>query len=281
MAESLLRIGELARRSGVSTDLLRAWERRYGLLEPVRTESGYRLYSGADEQRVAAMRAHLAEGLSAAEAARLARDPGAGATATEPAAELWSALDAFDDAGAQGAFDRLVAQLSFETITRVAIVPYLQALGERWRAGDASVAQEHFASALLRGRLLGLARGWGVGVGPVALLACVPGEDHDLGLICFGLALRVRGWRIAYLGADTPPSTLTEAAAQLRPAIVVATIVAAPLSAAAGRELKTLASAHRLGLAGAGADEAVAQSLGAELLAGDPVAAASHIASGG
>ncbi|HEX6024134.1 MAG TPA: MerR family transcriptional regulator, partial [Solirubrobacter sp.] len=122
MPESLLRIGELARRTGVSTDLLRAWERRYGLLEPVRSESGYRLYSDADERRVAVMRAHLAQGLSAAEAARLARETDAAPTpSAEPAAELWAALDAFDDAGAQAAFDRLVATLSFDTIARVAI----------------------------------------------------------------------------------------------------------------------------------------------------------------
>ena len=68
-----LRIGELARRVGVSTELLRAWERRYGLLEPARSDGGYRLYSDSDVARVEAMQAQLAEGLSAAEAARLAR----------------------------------------------------------------------------------------------------------------------------------------------------------------------------------------------------------------
>ncbi|HEY6030458.1 MAG TPA: MerR family transcriptional regulator, partial [Gaiellaceae bacterium] len=69
----MYRIGELARRTGVSPDLLRAWERRYGLLEPVRTGGGFRVYSEEDEQRVRAMQAHLQRGLAAAEAARLAR----------------------------------------------------------------------------------------------------------------------------------------------------------------------------------------------------------------
>src|SRR6185436_346793 len=189
MPESTLRIGELSRRSGVSTDLLRAWERRYGLLEPLRTAAGYRLYSSEDEARVRAMQAHLAQGVSAAEAARLARAaapaPAANGTPGDLAGELWSALDAFDDAGAQAAFDRLVAAFSTEAVAATAILPYLRALGERWRDGDASVAQEHFASALLRGRLLALARGWDRGAGPHALLACVPGDQHDLGLICF------------------------------------------------------------------------------------------------
>jgi MerR family transcriptional regulator, light-induced transcriptional regulator len=66
VSEATLRIGELARRSGVSTDVLRAWERRYGLLEPTRTAAGYRLYSADDEARVRAMGANLAQGLSAA-----------------------------------------------------------------------------------------------------------------------------------------------------------------------------------------------------------------------
>src|SRR3712207_5832313 len=75
---ALLRIGELARRLGVSQDVLRAWERRYGLLEPVRSSGGFRLYTAADEQRVRRMQAHLARGLAAAEAARaaLAEDDG-------------------------------------------------------------------------------------------------------------------------------------------------------------------------------------------------------------
>ncbi|HXV03786.1 MAG TPA: MerR family transcriptional regulator, partial [Gaiellaceae bacterium] len=71
-----LRIGELSRRTGVAPELLRAWERRYGLLRPQRSEGGFRLYSGADERRVELMRRHLRRGLAAAEAARLAAAAG-------------------------------------------------------------------------------------------------------------------------------------------------------------------------------------------------------------
>ena len=150
MPEAQLRIGELARRSGVSPELLRAWERRYGLLEPVRTDGGYRLYSDEDEARVAAMRAHLAGGMSAAQAAHLARTGGvAGGADMDLAGELWAALDAFDDAGAQRAFDRLVAALSFETIARVAVLPYLQttrgALARRRRVGGPGALRERRA----------------------------------------------------------------------------------------------------------------------------------------
>jgi DNA-binding transcriptional MerR regulator len=283
-----LRIGELSRRTGVSVELLRAWERRYGLLAPSRTAGGFRLYGDDDERRVRRMLQYLDGGVSAGEAARLALDEPAKAEASEAAddtrpqrssAELRGALDRFDEQSANDAFDRALAEFTLETVIRDVVLPYLHELGERWAQGEASVAQEHFASALLRGRLLGLARGWGNGIGPVALLACVPGEEHDLGLICFGLALRARGWRIVYLGADTPPSNLIETAVQLRPAIVVVSVVSAQISAEARREFEALASSHRLALGGAGADAAVARSVGAELLPGNPVAAAAHVAS--
>ena len=65
------------------------------------------------------------------------------------------------------------------------------------------MAQEHFTASVIRGRMLGLARGWGLGVGPLAVIACLAGEQHDLGALAFGLALRSRGWRISYFGADT------------------------------------------------------------------------------
>ena len=71
-SDGVLRIGELSKRSGVSPDLLRAWERRYGLLRPVRSAGGLRLYTLADVERVRVMRQHLADGLAASEAAALA-----------------------------------------------------------------------------------------------------------------------------------------------------------------------------------------------------------------
>jgi DNA-binding transcriptional MerR regulator len=278
VSEPRLRIGELARRSGVSPELLRAWERRYGLLEPVRTGGGYRLYSDDDEARVVAMRAHLASGMSAAQAAQLARTGSVpGAADTDLAGDLWAALDAFDDAAAQRAFDRLVAALSFETIARVAVIPYLHRLGERWRDGDASVAQEHFASALLRGRLLGLARGWDRGLGPRALLACPPGERHDLGLVIFGLALREHGWRVTYLGPDTPIETIAAAAETLEPDAVVLCALTAAHFEAARAPIAALAGRRRVHIGGAGAAAEFADSTGTHLLAGDPLTTAAQL----
>src|SRR5919112_2566720 len=223
-----VRIGELSRRTGVSPELLRAWERRYGLLRPTRSDGGYRLYSAQDERRVAAMRAHLERGLSAAEAARLTleEDAADAPSSTTPVLargiqQLRAALDELDEGGANAALDRLLAELSVETVLRAAVLPYLRELGDRWGRGDVSIGQEHFASGVLRGRMLGLARGWGRGGSAHALLASAPDEHHELALIAFGLALRDRNWRITYLGPNTPLETVTEIADALRPDAVV------------------------------------------------------------
>ena len=280
-----LRIGELSRRSGVSRELLRAWEQRYGLLRPTRSDGGFRLYTSQDEQRVAVMRSHLERGLSAAQAARLTLDedrpPAALPDTPESdrgAAELRAALDAFDESAAQAVLDRLLATFSVETVLREVVLTYLRELGERWERGEASVAQEHFASQVLRSRMLGLARGWDRGVGPRAVLACMPGEHHDLGLIAFGLGLRARGWRITFLGPDTPLDTLTQAVDRLQPDAAVL-VAATPARFDDGRRaLRRLARAVPAWVAGAGATRPFARATGAHLLEGDPLAAAERIA---
>jgi MerR family transcriptional regulator, light-induced transcriptional regulator len=282
-----LRIGELSRRSGVSPELLRAWEHRYGLLRPQRSDGGFRLYSPADEQRVAVMRSHLERGLSAAEAARLALDEGAAVPPSDTPApgrgarELRDALDALDESAAQGALDRLLSGFSLELVLRDVVLPYLRELGDRWESGEASVAQEHFASQVLRGRLLGLARGWDRGTGPRALLACVPGEQHDLGLIAFGLGLRDRGWRITFLGPDTPLDTLADAVAMLQPAATVVVGTTPERFESGRRALAGIARDAPLWTAGAGATAALAADVGARLLDIDPLAAAERVAAAG
>jgi DNA-binding transcriptional MerR regulator len=281
-----LRIGELSRRVGVSAELLRAWERRYQLLTPTRTPGGFRLYGDDDERRIRRMLEHLDSGISAAEAARLARDetfepaaaPETPGQLNEQAGAFRRALDTFDEAGAHAAFDRLLASFALETVLREALLPYLREIGERWGRGEMTVAQEHFASALIRGRLLGLARGWGGGGGPLALLACLPGDQHDLGLICFGLALRGHGWRIVFLGTDTPLATTVETARELRPALVVCTATLPQQIADARTELEALARSAPAALAGAAATPELAASVGARYLYGDPVDAAAAVA---
>jgi DNA-binding transcriptional MerR regulator/methylmalonyl-CoA mutase cobalamin-binding subunit len=277
-----LRIGELSRRSGVSPELLRAWERRYGLLRPERSSGGLRLYSPSDLERVRVMRRHMAEGLAAREAADLATRATVGDRAGTPVfdpasarAELRRAIATFDEPGGQAVIDSLLAATTVDALLSQVLVPYLRELGEGWERGEISIAQEHFASHLLRGRLLGLARGWGRGTGPRALLACPPGERHDLGLIAFGLALRERGWRIDFLGGDTPAESIADAARAIEPGLVVVSAVTADPLTALATLLEQLAQRCRVAVAGAGAHGFVAP--GVLALTGDPVAEADRL----
>jgi DNA-binding transcriptional MerR regulator len=277
----LVRIGELSRRSGVSPELLRAWERRYRLLRPTRSRGGLRLYSGDDLERVRLMQHHLARGLAAAEAAALATKqphtaPDAETAPADAKDELAAAFAAFDEARAHALLDSLLATATIDSVLAVVVIPFLHELGERWERGDASIAEEHFASAVLRGRLLGLARGWGRSLGPSVVLACAPGEQHDLALIAFGLALRARGWRIVYLGADTPLTSVVDAAKASDAVFAVVSAVAAKRFRAHRDELRELARRTRLCLAGAGAAGA-APDLDAEILSGDPVGEAERL----
>jgi DNA-binding transcriptional MerR regulator len=290
--EGYLRIGELSRRTGVSAELLRAWERRYGLLRPARSAGGFRLYSDADEQRVRRMRDLIGRGLSAAQAARAALgetpeapsptviDEARGDAITTSTARVARALDDLDEAGAQAALDRVFALFTLDTALRDVLLPYLHDLGERWERGEVSVGHEHFASNVIRGRLLAIARGWGAGPGPRAVLACAPGELHDLPLACLGLALRARGWSITYLGPDTPVASVAEAARELDPDIVVVSAVRREPFAAAIGDLAALRLGDRLALAGAGADAELAERAGARVLADDPVTEADRLARG-
>lgn len=271
-----IRIGELSRRTGLSPDVLRVWERRYSLFEPLRTEGGFRLYSAADEARAAEMQRLLDLGYAASAAARitLAREaaPARGGDA-EWTHRLEHALDAFDDRAADALLDRVLADNTLETVLR-GLLAYLNRLGDRWAAGEATVAQEHFATSLLRGRLLSLARGWGGAVGPRAVLACPSGEQHDLGLICFGLCLKQNGWRIAYLGQDTPGESILETADALGPELVAIAVVDPGPLRAARADLARIAQRHRLVVCGAGVDKGIVEEIGGELEQRDPVTAA-------
>jgi DNA-binding transcriptional MerR regulator len=287
-----VRIGELSRRVGVSTELLRAWERRYQLLQPARSPKGYRLYTTQDEHRVRAMQDQLARGLSAAEAARVARrdaptDAAYRLLATQPTVSapnpteadaamnhyrpLERALDAYDESDAQHALDTMLRELSLTTVLRDIVMVYLAELGARWEAGTIDVAQEHFASNLLRHRLAGLALGWGQGVGPRAVLACPQGELHDLPLMVFGIMLHRCGWRVTFLGNNTPVSDLDSAVHHLEPQVVVLSATSAAPFATEAAGLRALATRVPVVLAGAGATPEVVAATGTTALRSDPV----------
>ena len=288
----VLRIGELSRRLGVSDHVLRAWESRYGLLQPVRSAGGFRLYSEADAGRVRRMQAHLARGLSAAEAAQavLGEDTGPARTLAGPpgrTAPRRRRVSCPEPSGRPStpstsqprrqSWTGSCPTSPSTTVLRDVVLPYLTGLGERWERGTASIAQEHFASNVIRGRLAGLARGWGNGHGPRAVLACPPGELHDLALMVFGIVLNRSGWRIDYLGMSTPVEELTQTVDARRPDLVVLAATLPEHIEPHATQLTALARLAPLALAGAGATPELAAAAGARLLTGDPVTEAENI----
>jgi DNA-binding transcriptional MerR regulator len=277
-----VRIGELSRRVGVSPDVLRAWERRYKLLRPTRTAAGYRLYTGEDERRVRAMLRLVEAGVAPGQAAdAVAADvpDGAAAASLDELEGLRSRLErvllGFDEAGADALLDGALRRYSTTAVVVDLVLPCLAAIGDRWHRGEATVAQEHFASTLLRDRLFGLARPWNGGHGPLALLACPSGERHDIGLVAFAVALRRAGWRVTLLAADTPAPALVETAARLRPDAVVLGLTmpgpAAELDAAGLPELPLWLGGPAAPLGGDAAS-------GTGILPADPFAAADALA---
>lgn len=262
MDSELCRIGELAERTGVSAHTLRAWEKRFGLLRPVRTSSGYRLYSAQDAARVTHMQELRQAGVSADQAAsrvlageRL--EPDQRETEGSDPADLIESfvahVAAWDDAGAHAVLNRAFADRSVEEAVEQVVLPAMRAIGAGWADGTLSVAQEHFASALVRSRLMPLALAWPAGDGPLAVLACPPQERHDLGLLCFGVLLGRAGWRIRYLGADTPWDSLASTTEELRPQVVVLSSIDRTRLAPLRGELKRLRGAQMIAVGGSGA----------------------------
>lgn len=284
-----LRIGALSKRAGVSEHVLRAWESRYGLLSPTRSPGGFRLYSDADVRRVQRMRAYIADGLSAAEAARaVLAEPDGAPAAADPllvrmaeaggTARLRSALDDLDERAAHAVLDQLFGALTVEAVIREVLMPYLRELGDRWERGDVTVGQEHFASNVIRSRLAALSTGWGAGHGPRALLACPPGELHDIALLSFGLVLRRSGWRVVFLGADSPMADVERTAGALGPDLVMLSASDRSRFDAIRPELVQLSQGRSVALAGAGASMELAATVGAQYVDLDPATAAERLA---
>ncbi|KRF37100.1 cobalamin B12-binding domain-containing protein [Nocardioides sp. Soil805] len=196
-----------------------------------------------------------------------------------PLDELWEGIEAFDEDTADRALVGLLWDVPLdEALTRV-VVPFLAQLGTRWEDGSLSVAHEHFASNLLRRRLSALAHRHEALPAPDGqrrprvLLACPPGERHDLMLLCFSLMLSEAGWRTLFLGADTPVTALVSAARAVDADAVVLAATRATALTAHSTSVARLSDDHPVFIAGRGADEEVARVVGARLLPSDLVTA--------
>jgi len=209
MAAPFLNISALSRRTGVAPDTLRKWEQRYGVLNPTRTAGGQRRYTEMDVQRVEWLRDRIRDGWRVGEAARVLDEAGSAALdePTELRDALISSIRDFEPQLVSATLDQAFAVLPLEQALTEVITPALHWAGEAWHCGELSIAQEHAITAKVRahlGKLLSDGRG---GVHGVAVLACAPGEQHDIGLLMLAVMLRADGWRVEFLGVNTPIDT--------------------------------------------------------------------------
>jgi DNA-binding transcriptional MerR regulator/methylmalonyl-CoA mutase cobalamin-binding subunit len=222
-------IKEASLRAGVSIPLLRAWERRYGIVRPVRTASGYRLYDEPSIELIRAMRRLVNEGWSASQAARRIESDGIPAErGTSPtvqefpgrtgdegdlASDFVDAAAVLDERRLEGLLDDLFAgSSSFERVVDDRLGPALRALGEAWANGTVSAGAEHAASyAVIRRLSAAFEAAGGAARDRPVLIGLPPGSRHEIGSLAFATAARRRGMGVVYLGADVPRGSWIEA----------------------------------------------------------------------
>lgn len=199
-------IAAVARRTGVPPDTLRKWEQRYGVLRPRRSRGGHRRYTDVDVSRVEWLKSRLAEGYRIGEAAALLGS-GSDEAAESPAElrdALYGALVSSEVTRVRTLLDQAFAMHSVPRALNEVVAPLLVRTGDGWEHGELTVAHEHLLSAEVRARLGPLSVSTEGSVHGSAVLACAPGERHELGLMMLTALLRSEGWRVTFLGSDTP-----------------------------------------------------------------------------
>jgi MerR family transcriptional regulator, light-induced transcriptional regulator len=213
--EGLMPIRTVASLTGVNPVTLRAWERRYNLITPHRTPKGHRLYSGHNVEQIRQILELLEQGISISQVKPLLGGKRPEFKVGTPVVrdEVWHsyqqvmlrAIEAFDEFALDQAYNDALSLYPVEIVSQRLTTIMLRILGERWQDSETGIAQEHFFSVYLRNKL-------GARVhhtnrrtnAPLLLLACLPGEFHELGLLFFSLASADFGFRVLLLGANTP-----------------------------------------------------------------------------
>ena len=201
--------------TGVSIDTLRAWERRYNAVTPVRDGRG-RIYSDADVRRIKRLRDAVAAGhaigrVAAMSDEQLTRMALAGAPAVVAAASIIEALERFDAATVETELARAAALLRPPELLRDVLVPVLTEVGERWHSGRGRIAHEHLLSASVRNVLGSLLRvHQKAGIPETLLFATPAGERHEFGTLGAAMMAASGGLGAIYLGPDLPSDDIVE-----------------------------------------------------------------------
>lgn len=243
--EPLYNIGVVARITQISIATLRAWERRYNFPETKRTPGGHRLYSDKDILRLKWVKARIDEGMQTAQAIYALRhqeyeSKWVSETEWIPAPQqrreknflshfhtlLLKALFNHDLDGANQLLGEALGLSSIEEALSELIVPTMVSIGEAWKRGDIDVATEHLATQFFRQQLLlWMASGPPPRAISPIILACAPGELHEIGLLMLGVLLRQRRYPIIFLGQSVPLKDLADFVEDIRPSLILLTAV--------------------------------------------------------
>ena len=207
-------IGTVSEITGVNAVTLRAWERRYGLIQPERTPKGHRMYSQTDVEKIQRIVVKLGQGVAISRVAESMdfREP-----PIESDDDIWDqyqarmieAISRFDESVLDSVYNEAMSLYPVDIVTRQLLTPLLVHLGERWQTSEGSVAEEHFFSVFMRNKLGARFHHRNMrNTGPRLIAACLPGEHHEFGLLLFALAAHARGYRLILLGADMPLTEL-------------------------------------------------------------------------
>lgn len=217
-------IGKVTKLTGLSVDVVRVWERRYGAVQPARSGGGTRLYSDADILRLKRLRQAVEGGNSISQAARLSEteldeliaDAQPAIEAADPyrtvRERFIEAVRTMDVAAADQELARAATLFPARELVKQIVAPILDEVGERWAHKEFGVAHEHLASWLLRSMLGSLFRLYPpAGNAETIVLATPSGERHEFGILLAALLAGAHGWRVVCLGADVPSNEIANA----------------------------------------------------------------------
>ncbi len=233
-------VNEVEERTSVPASTLRQWERRYNFPNPERSESGYRLYSESDLQNINAMKRHIDDGIPASRAAELVRRMNPAAKGPRPLRqmqqELVNALLNLDEDRADTVLSEAHSLHPVEAVMFELIQPALVQIGQMWHDGIINTTIEHHASSYIYGRLRALlSLSSNMKAAPAVIVACAPTDQHELGPLMLAVALRRAGYRVYYVGANTPIADLFELSGQVMP---IALMISASTSTSAEKLLE-------------------------------------------
>lgn len=253
----------VARRTGLSADVIRAWERRYAVITPARSDTGRRLYSDADVERLrllaqAARTGHGIGQIAALPTSRLAkladaddarprgtREEPTGAAAPSPTVDhLRASLDAierFDGVTLDAVLRRAVVALSAEAFLDALVVPLWERVTRRVREGTLRPSHRHLTLAVLRRALDRVAEAATTPLATPALVVTTPsGQSQELGAQIVAAAAAAEGWRVTYVGPGLPAEDIAETVIHAGAAAVALSLGAVAGDRVVTREIRRL-----------------------------------------